>query len=60
LGIINGGLGIWLANPSMSIRIAYGAVAGVVWAVWMLIAIVSEIRRSRANKRAAKKTKTVS
>jgi len=48
LGIINGGLGLWNARASKSLTVSYGVVAGVVWLLWMLIALATEIRRRRA------------
>lgn len=38
LGIINGGLGLQLKHASMTLDIAYGAVAGVMWLAWMACA----------------------
>ncbi len=45
LGIINGGLGLYLAGAAQSLKIAYGVIAGIVWLVWMLLAVFGEIRR---------------
>jgi hypothetical protein len=59
LGIINGGLGLWIANASSSLKIAYGVVAAIVWLVWMLIATGHEIRRGHAPKKVAEKRRRV-
>jgi hypothetical protein len=56
LGIINGGLGLLFATetgffaPSRGQIIAYGIVAGIMWAAWVSAAIVGERRRAKANK----------
>jgi hypothetical protein len=46
-GIINGGLGLQLANAPANLRTAYIAVAAVMWSIWMLCALGGEIRRLR-------------
>jgi hypothetical protein len=52
LGIINGGLGLRLAERSnMSSRggqIAYGVVAGLMWLAWVGAMVIGERRRNRA------------
>lgn len=53
LGIINGGLGLQLANASQSAITAYAVVAGIMWALWVLSAIYGEIRRRGAAKKTA-------
>ncbi|KAJ4360769.1 uncharacterized protein N0V89_001336 [Didymosphaeria variabile] len=54
LGIINGGLGLQLADrmnmSSRSGMIAYGVVAGVVWLAWVAAMVMGEKRRTRAVK----------
>lgn len=47
LGIINGGLGLRLADNTRKGEIAYGIVAGVIWLVWMAAAVLGEIKRGR-------------
>lgn len=51
LGIINGGLGLRLADASrMSSRggmVAYGVVAGLMWVVWVAAIVVGERRRAK-------------
>ena len=48
LGIINGGLGLRLAdNAIVGAEAAYGVVAGVVWCVWVAAAIMGEVKRFR-------------
>jgi hypothetical protein len=44
LGIINGGLGMQLAGVSRAGKIAYGVLAGLIWLVWMAIAVLSELQ----------------
>lgn len=52
LGIINGGLGLKLADSmnmsSKSGIIAYGVIAGFVWVVWVAAIFIGEKRRNRA------------
>lgn len=45
LGIINGGLGLKLSSNTKKGEIAYGVVAGVMWLVWMVVAVGYEARR---------------
>jgi len=51
LGIINGGLGLKLADrmrmSSHGGMVAYGVVAGLVWVVWVAAMVVGERRRAR-------------
>lgn len=47
LGIINGGLGLWIANAARPFKIAYGVGAGISWLVWMLFALSCELRQGR-------------
>ena len=54
LGIINGGLGLRLASrspiasPSRGAIVAYGVLAGIMWLLYVVAAVVGERRRSRA------------
>jgi len=50
LGIVNGGLGLHIAGATKGIKAAYGAVAGVLGGLWILVAIFSEVKRRRAAK----------
>ena len=52
LGIINGGLGLYLSGASAYHKRVYGIVAGIMWALWMGVAIWSEARRLRKNRQA--------
>jgi hypothetical protein len=53
LGIINGGLGLRLADDSpRSGFIAYGVIAGVMWLAWVASIVAGEKRRTRAAKAA--------
>lgn len=47
LGIINGGLGLQLANNTTSGVIAYGVIAGIIWLAWMAAAVYGEVKRHR-------------
>ncbi|QDS71983.1 hypothetical protein FKW77_001490 [Venturia effusa] len=59
LGIINGGLGLHLANNvGRRAYIAYGIVAGFFWLMWVIAACIGEARR-RKNVPIADETKTV-
>jgi len=52
-GMINGGLGLMLANnASRGKVIAYGVVAGIMWVLWVLTAIFGRMRRTRRAKEA--------
>lgn len=51
LGIINGGLGLWMARAPTTLTTAYIAVATVMWSLWMLAALWDEVRRWRANRK---------
>jgi len=53
LGIANGGLGLWMADQEQRFKTAYVIVASVMWAAWMLVAVWSEWRRTRAPKKTA-------
>lgn len=59
LGIINGGLGLKLADSmSMSSQggiVAYGVIAGLVWLVWVAAMVVGERRRKRGSANGAAK-----
>jgi hypothetical protein len=50
LGIINGGLGLLLADNTTSGAIAYGIVAAIVWLMWVAAAVYGEIKRARAQR----------
>lgn len=48
LGIINGGLGLLLANNSPSGAIAYGVIAAIVWLVYVAAAVYGEMKKARS------------
>ncbi|KAF2758050.1 hypothetical protein EJ05DRAFT_493018 [Pseudovirgaria hyperparasitica] len=48
LGMINGGLGLKLADNSKSGEIAYGVIAGVVFVAWVAVSLFGEFKRTRA------------
>jgi hypothetical protein len=56
VGIINGGLGLWLARglpfarPRTGAMIGYGIVAGLMWLVYVAVTIAGESRRTKAAK----------
>ncbi|OTB14196.1 hypothetical protein K445DRAFT_140481 [Daldinia sp. EC12] len=50
LGIINGGLGLKLANASQELVIAYSVVAAFMWLVWVIAAVIGEMRRRKNQK----------
>ena len=43
LGIINGGLGLQLSGNTTKGEIAYGVIAGVIWLVWIAVALMSHL-----------------
>ncbi|KAH0424745.1 integral membrane protein [Colletotrichum camelliae] len=47
LGIINGGLGLYISNSPREFKIAYAVLAAVLGVAWILVAAISEFRRSR-------------
>lgn len=47
LGMINGGLGLYMAGASSRIKTAYIAAAGSMWVVWMGVALWNETHRWR-------------
>lgn len=52
LGIVNGGLGLKLANADRRATTTYIVVAGIFWVLWLAAAILGEIRRRQNLKRA--------
>ncbi|KAH8885440.1 hypothetical protein GQ53DRAFT_606058, partial [Thozetella sp. PMI_491] len=54
LGIINGGLGLYLAGAANNLKIAYAVVAGFMWLLWMFFAVFGEIRRARAGRKSTR------
>ena len=44
LGIINGGLGLQLSANTTKGEIAYGVISGVIWLVWVAVAIMSQLK----------------
>ncbi|KAL1837001.1 hypothetical protein VTJ49DRAFT_4404 [Mycothermus thermophilus] len=47
LGIINGGLGLHVSRAETRWVVAYSVVAGVIWVVWMALAVVGELKRRK-------------
>ena len=43
LGIINAGLGLQLSGNTTKGEIAYGVIAGVIWLVWVAVAVMSHV-----------------
>jgi hypothetical protein len=54
LGIINGGLGLKLADNTRSGKIAYGVVAGFMWLIWVAAIVIGERRRKAGQTTQAK------
>lgn len=52
--MINGGLGLQLANNTRKGEIAYGVVAGFVWVVYIISIFVGESKRRRDRKAAVR------
>lgn len=57
LGIINGGLGMWLAGAPERLKVAYVAAAGAMWLIWVLLALWSEFQRWRAQRPPSRRRK---
>lgn len=47
LGIINGGLGLYISNSPKGFKIAYAVLAAILGVAWIFVAVISESRRSR-------------
>ncbi|KAJ3938271.1 uncharacterized protein N0V96_011516 [Colletotrichum fioriniae] len=47
LGIINGGLGLYISNSPKEFKIAYAILAAVFGIAWIFVSVISESRRSR-------------
>jgi len=47
LGIINGGLGLYISNSPKEFKIVYAILAAVFGIAWIFVAVISESRRSR-------------
>ena len=54
LGIANGFLGLQLSDNTLGIETAYAIVAGIIWAVWMGLALLAYLRIRRADNIAEK------
>jgi hypothetical protein len=55
VGIVNGGLGLYISGASAYYTRVYVIVAAIMWALWMAVAIWAEIRRARRNRKAGEK-----
>jgi hypothetical protein len=51
LGMINGGLGMQLANSRRSSLAVYAVIAGIFWLMWMIAACFGEVRRMTTGRR---------
>ncbi|KAH6842682.1 hypothetical protein B0I37DRAFT_382552, partial [Chaetomium sp. MPI-CAGE-AT-0009] len=49
LGIVNGALGLWIAEASDNLKIAYLAAAASMWGLWMAVAAWREYQIWRDN-----------
>jgi hypothetical protein len=47
LGIINGGIGMQLGELSTTAKTVYGVFAGLIWTVWIGIAVYSDVKEFR-------------
>lgn len=47
LGIVNGGLGLKVARASDMIKLAYTIVAAILGGAWLVMTVLSEVRKSR-------------
>jgi hypothetical protein len=52
LGVINGGLGLWLSGAGNDLIIPYGVVAGIVYITWAVVAILDDKKVAARNKSA--------
>jgi low temperature requirement protein LtrA len=50
LGIINGGLGLYISNASAYYKRVYAIVAAVIGALWMVVSVWAEIRRLKKSR----------
>jgi uncharacterized membrane protein len=50
LGIVNGGLGLYISNASAYHTRVYSIVAAVIWALWMAVAVWAEVRKLRQSR----------
>ncbi len=57
VGIANGYMGLNLAQAPAYYKKVYIIVAPIIWALWLLTALWSEIRRARVNKRLERATR---
>lgn len=47
MGIVNGALGLKVSRASDMVKLAYTIVAGILGGAWLVITLLSEVRRSR-------------
>ena len=50
-GVINGGLGLMLSADTVKGEIAYGAIAGTIWLVWVAVVVLSYVRSKGTSSR---------
>lgn len=50
LGIINGGLGLKFSGNTKNGEIVYGVIAGLMWLLWMAVAIGSSVKSKQAGR----------
>ncbi|KAK4126952.1 hypothetical protein N657DRAFT_630874 [Parathielavia appendiculata] len=50
LGMMNGGLGLWMAGASDRLKVAYVVTAAAMWTLWMMTALWAEWKRWRKDR----------
>ena len=56
LGIVNGGLGLRIAGAPSRFKIAYAVVVALLAGLWIVVAVLGELKRRRAGRKADSKT----
>ncbi|KAB5542808.1 hypothetical protein GE09DRAFT_1133444, partial [Coniochaeta sp. 2T2.1] len=56
LGIINGGLGLRIAGAPSRFKIAYAVIAALLGALWIVAAVLGELKRRRESRKASLNT----
>ena len=56
LAIIQGGLGLKFAANTTGGEIAYGVVAGLIWIVWLGVAVMHDMKKTKAPEVAGKRS----
>ncbi|KAB5566090.1 hypothetical protein GE09DRAFT_1218367 [Coniochaeta sp. 2T2.1] len=56
LGIINGGLGLKIAGAPSRFKIAYAVISSLLGALWIVVAVLGELKRRREGRKASLNT----